>query len=77
MGAPSLTPAALRLLRRRSGRSARAVSIGAGLSPAYQCKLETGHLTDPSLRAFARLALELGMTPEEVWVCIVHEGTRP
>lgn len=72
----SLTGAALRHLRRRQDRSARAVSLAAGLSPAYACKLETGHVADPSLRAFARLAVELGMTRDEVWVCIVAEARR-
>ncbi len=64
------------LRRARLGLSARALSLRAGLSPAYVTKLEGGHIEEPSLRAFARLAAETGMTPQEVWVCVIAESQR-
>jgi transcriptional regulator with XRE-family HTH domain len=66
------TGAAIRYLRKQRGLSARALSIKAGLSPAYVFKVETGAI-EPSLRTFARLAVALGMTMAEVWVCVVNE----
>lgn len=66
--------AAIRLLRERNGLSARALSAKAGLSSAYVTKVEAGTV-EPSLRAFARLALALGMTEGEVWTVIVNEGS--
>lgn len=72
----SLVTAAVALRRSRLGLSARALSLRAGLSPAYVTKLEGGHIEEPSLRAFARLAAETGMTAAEVWVCVVAEAQR-
>lgn len=65
---------AIRLLRERAGLSARALSARAGLSPAYVGKVEAGVL-DPSLRAFARIAVALGMTQQEIWWLVMAEGT--
>lgn len=66
------TGTAIRFLRKQRGMSARALSIKAGLSPAYVFKVETGAI-EPSLRSFARLAVALGMNQGEVWVCVVNE----
>jgi predicted transcriptional regulator len=55
--------------------SARALSLQAGLSPAYVFKLEAGQV-EPSLRCFGRLALVLGMTHEEIWVCMAIEASH-
>lgn len=53
--------------------SARALSLRAGLSAAYVFKVETGAI-EPSLRSFARLAMALEMSPQEVWVCVANEA---
>lgn len=68
----SCTACAIRYLRKQRGLSARALSIKAGLSPAYVFKVETGAI-EPSLRSFARLAVALGMSLGEVWVCVMNE----
>jgi transcriptional regulator with XRE-family HTH domain len=54
--------------------SARALSARAGLSPAYVGKVEAGTI-DPSLKAFARIAIALGMSQQEIWWLIMSEGT--
>jgi transcriptional regulator with XRE-family HTH domain len=72
-----LLGAAVAHSRARRGLSARALSLKAGLSPAYVTKLESGAIAEPSLSAFARLARETEMTPAEVWVCVVTEGAKP
>lgn len=64
---------AIAFKRQQVGLSARALSLRAGLSPAYVHKLEAGTL-DPSLANFARLAIEVGMTAEETWVCVISMG---
>ena len=66
--------AAIRFLREQRNLSARALSAKAGLSSAYVTKIENGRV-EPSLRAFARLALALGMSQAEVWTVIVNEGS--
>lgn len=66
---------AIRLLRRRASVSARALSAKAGLSPAYVGKVEAG-LIDPSLRAFAHIAVALEMTPQEIWWVVMAESQR-
>lgn len=63
----------IRFKRHAAGLSARALSIKAGLSPAYVCKVENGSI-EPSLRGFARLAVALSMTKAELWVCINNEA---
>lgn len=70
---PRFVGEAIRFKRESIGLSARGLSLRAGLSPAYVHKLEAG-LLDPSLAIFARLAIELGMTAEETWVCVVTAG---
>jgi len=72
----SLLRSAVAMRRAALDLSARALSLRAGLSPAYVTKLEGGHIAEPSFRAFARLAKETGMTPDEVWVCVMHEANR-
>lgn len=64
---------AIRFKRQEAGLSARALSLRAGLSPAYVFKLEAGEI-EPSVRCFARLALALEMTRDEIWVCLVNEA---
>lgn len=64
---------AIQYLRARKNLSARKVSLLAGLSPSYVGKLEAGEL-EPSFRAFARLALVLDMSPQEVLFCVIQEG---
>lgn len=70
---PRFIGEAIRFKREEVGLSARALSLRAGLSPAYVHKLEAG-LLDPSLAIFARLAIELDMAPDEAWVCLVMAG---
>lgn len=53
--------------------SARSLSLQAGLSPSYVGKLEAGEI-EPSVRAFARLAMVLGMSVQEVFFCVITEG---
>lgn len=67
--------AAVRLMRERSGLSARALSSAAGLSPAYVNKVESGQL-EPSFRAFARIARQLGMSQREVYVLVMAESEK-
>lgn len=69
----SCTGSAIRVLRKQRAMSARALSIKAGLSPAYVFKVESGAI-EPSLRSFARLAVALQMSMAEVWVCVVSEA---
>lgn len=71
----SLTPQAIKYLRQRAGMSARSLSIKANLSPAYVFKLENG-MVQPSLQCFAKIAVALGMTPTEAWVCLMSEATE-
>lgn len=63
----------MRVLREQQGLSARALSLRAGLSPAYVFKLEAGQV-EPSLRSFGRVAMALGMTRDELWVCVINEA---
>lgn len=56
---------ALRQRREERGLSARELSIRAGLSESYVGKLESGQI-DPSLRCFARIAMALDLTPQEI-----------
>jgi transcriptional regulator with XRE-family HTH domain len=57
------------LLRRRRGWSQRQLSHAVGRSPAYLSKVEAGEI-DPSLAAFAAIAVALGMNPFEVWTLL-------
>lgn len=67
---------AVRYLRMQRGLSTRALSNEAGLSPSYISKLEAGEV-EPSVRVFGRIALVLGMSPQEVFFCVVQEGLHP
>lgn len=53
--------------------SARELSLKAGLSESYVGKLEGGRI-DPSLRAFGRLAMALGLTRAEVHFLVMEAG---
>lgn len=57
--------AVLRECRLARGRSARAVSLDAGLSESVCGKVEAG-MIEPSLRVFAALVAELGLNDREV-----------
>lgn len=67
-GAPTL-PEMLREFRVRQGLSKSALSRKAGLSASYVGKLEAGAI-DPSLRAFAAIALALELASHEVFFCV-------
>lgn len=56
---------AIRFARERKGVSARQVSQEAGLSPTYVSKVERGDM-EPSLKAFGRIAIVLGLSDVEV-----------
>lgn len=64
---------AIRLLRKRQGMSARALSSLSGLSPSYVSKVEAGEM-EPSFRAFASMACVLRMTPREIYLVIAQEA---
>lgn len=66
---------AIRLLRERAGLSARQLSAAAGLSPAYVNKVESGQI-EPSFRAFAKIARQLGMTQREIYLLVCGEAER-
>lgn len=67
---------AIRKARLQRGLSQRALSQQAGLSPSYAGKLESGEV-EPSVRAFGQIALALGLTPAEVFFCVVNEARPP
>lgn len=60
---------ALRKRREERGISARELSIRAGLSESYVGKLEAGAI-DASLRCFARIAMALDLSPQEVFFIV-------
>lgn len=64
---------AIRVLRERRGLSARALSLAAGLSPAYVSKVEAGHI-EPSVRAFGCIARVLNMNAMEITACVYAEA---
>lgn len=67
---------ALKALREsRTTMSARALSLAAGLSESYVGKVEAGNC-EPSMRAFARIAVQLRLKPGEAWVLLVQEADR-
>lgn len=57
------------LARLRAGLSTRELSQHAGMSPSYVSKLESGAM-EPSLKAFARIALITKMTQWEILYCL-------
>lgn len=66
---------AVQLCRVRAGVTARTLSLAAGLSESYVGKVEKGHI-EPSLKAFARIAKQLGMSPREIYVLVIREAAR-
>jgi transcriptional regulator with XRE-family HTH domain len=60
--------------RKEAGLSASQLSTMAGYSSSYVAKIESGKL-EPSVGAFARLALVLGLSNEEVAWLIRIIGT--
>lgn len=59
----------LRWFREQRGLSRYALSRKAGLSASYVGKLEGGHI-EPSLKAFAAIALALELASHEVFFCV-------
>jgi predicted transcriptional regulator len=55
----------LRARRHVDGRSARRLSLDAGLSESVVGKVETGSI-DPSLRVFAKIVHELRLNQREI-----------
>ncbi len=64
---------AVQTQRIKCGLSARALSLEAGLSPSYVGKLEGGEI-EPSVKAFAKIALALGMNQAEIAFCVLQEA---
>lgn len=64
---------AVRLKREALGLSRRELGRRAGLSEAYVSALEAGRL-HPSFSAFAHLAVELRLTPTEIFYLIQVTG---
>lgn len=66
-----------KLLRERSGYSARGLSTACGLSPSYVSKIESGDLM-PGLDMFAKLVKQLGCSSAEILFLLgsagQHEG---
>lgn len=59
------------MARERQKISARALSAMAELSPSYVGKVESGEI-EPSLKAFARIALALHLSRQEIWLCVIE-----
>lgn len=76
MAEPSFGARAVAYKRSRTGLSARALSLEAGMSESYVGKYESGEIAEISLAAFARLAMTLGMNAPEVYAVMVGEA-RP
>ena len=64
---------AIELLRIPTGMSARALSLRSGLSESYIGKVEKGQM-EPSLKAFARVARALGLSPREINILVARAG---
>lgn len=62
--------------REELGLSKRELARVAGMSSAYVSALESGRL-QPSLRAFARLAIELRLSPREIAYVVWAEAGVP
>jgi transcriptional regulator with XRE-family HTH domain len=65
----------LRVLREQKGITARALSLAAGLSESYVGKVEKGEI-EPSLRAFGKIARQLGLNQREVALLVFREADR-
>jgi len=59
-------------LRKRSGISARELSLKAGLSPAYVSKIESGAMS-PTVHAFASLMRCLNANVYEIYFILFGE----
>lgn len=59
----------LRMRRETLGLSARKLSLNAGLSDSVVGKIESGEI-QPSLRVFARIAVELRLNHHEIAVLV-------
>lgn len=69
--------AVLRACRIARGRSARRLSLDAGLSESVAGKVESGAI-EPSLRVFAAIVAELGLNQREIslLVALVRDNER-
>lgn len=65
----------IRAYRRARKLSQRQLSITSGLSASYVGKVENGEI-DPSFRAFAMLAHQLGFNSREIVYLVKHEAAR-
>jgi transcriptional regulator with XRE-family HTH domain len=65
----------LRMRREGQGLTARSLSLAAGLSESYVGKVEKGTM-EPSLRAFGKIAKQLGLTAREVYLLAMQEADR-
>jgi transcriptional regulator with XRE-family HTH domain len=70
-----MIPEVVYTLRNRQGISGRALSKKAGLSPSYVQKLEAGDI-DPTVKAFSAIAEALGMSRDEILLCVMSEMPR-
>lgn len=67
---------AIRYKRHAVNVSKQALGVEAGFSQSYVGKVERGDCV-PSVRAFAKLAVALHMTPLEIYVVLVLESLQP
>lgn len=65
----------IRHARESKGLSQRRLSLNAGLSPSYVGKIEAGE-NEPSFRAVAKLAIELGLNAREVFLLVRREASK-
>lgn len=65
----------IKAYREARGLSQRQLSLASDLSPSYVSKIEAGE-SEPSFRAFSRLAKTLGFTNAEIVHLVKHEGVR-
>lgn len=63
-------------LREARRLSARALSLKCGFSPSYVSKIESGEI-EPGFWAFARLAIVLEMTTQEILFLVEEEAKKP
>jgi transcriptional regulator with XRE-family HTH domain len=66
----------VRIARQARGVSARALSLAAGLSESAVGKIEH-HQSEPTLRAFAQIAVALDLTPTEIAFLVRLAANRP
>lgn len=70
---PSCVAESIKAKREQLNLSARSVSLQANLSPSYVSKLEQGDI-EPSLRAFASIAVVLNFSTAEIVYTVMREA---